>query len=238
MVFNISSCTSQNSTSIITSNIDQPSQSPPPPPFIAGDRALDRHNPIVTDEKRSGTGTNQVLQQKSVIKNTTLAKTSNNTKNTTAVKTISTKSLTSANYNNDGKHHKEVGRKSFSRTSDLIMKAGVCKISKAGVDYINPQESSSRYLLDDTSFSDVFSDNSSTSLTSSSKNGEVDNIDASSKLSHFKPPSSSSSGSSDQVVVLRVSLHCRGCERKLKRHLSSMPGFLLSYLSIPLDGLP
>ncbi|KAK4767563.1 hypothetical protein SAY86_015313 [Trapa natans] len=30
--------------------------------------------------------------------------------------------------------------------------------------------------------------------------------------------------SSDQVVVLRVSLHCRGCEGKLRKHLSRMEG--------------
>ncbi|KAG8376468.1 hypothetical protein BUALT_Bualt09G0066600 [Buddleja alternifolia] len=33
-----------------------------------------------------------------------------------------------------------------------------------------------------------------------------------------------SSGSIDQVVVLRVSLHCRGCERKMRKHISRMQG--------------
>lgn len=37
--------------------------------------------------------------------------------------------------------------------------------------------------------------------------------------------SSSSSRSSDhQVVVLRVSLHCKGCERKMRKHISKMEG--------------
>lgn len=41
----------------------------------------------------------------------------------------------------------------------------------------------------------------------------------------LKPSSSSSSSRSiDQVVDLRVSLHCRGCERKLRKHLSRMKG--------------
>ncbi|KAG6427387.1 hypothetical protein SASPL_111631 [Salvia splendens] len=35
---------------------------------------------------------------------------------------------------------------------------------------------------------------------------------------------SSSSPSPDQVVVLRVSLHCRGCERKMRKHISRMAG--------------
>ncbi|XP_057778988.1 protein SODIUM POTASSIUM ROOT DEFECTIVE 2-like [Salvia miltiorrhiza] len=34
----------------------------------------------------------------------------------------------------------------------------------------------------------------------------------------------SSSPSPDQVVVLRVSLHCRGCERKMRKHISRMEG--------------
>ncbi|KAG9160924.1 hypothetical protein Leryth_008727 [Lithospermum erythrorhizon] len=36
--------------------------------------------------------------------------------------------------------------------------------------------------------------------------------------------SPSASRSPDQVVVLRVSLHCKGCERKMRKHLSKMRG--------------
>ncbi|KAF8110606.1 hypothetical protein N665_0081s0038 [Sinapis alba] len=35
---------------------------------------------------------------------------------------------------------------------------------------------------------------------------------------------SDGSGGSDQVVVLKVSLHCRGCEAKVRKHLSRMQG--------------
>ncbi|KAJ0465249.1 putative heavy metal-associated domain, HMA, heavy metal-associated domain superfamily [Helianthus annuus] len=42
------------------------------------------------------------------------------------------------------------------------------------------------------------------------------------------PPRTSSSLSSrssdQQVVVLKVSLHCRGCERKMRKHISKMEG--------------
>ncbi|GMH12318.1 hypothetical protein Nepgr_014159 [Nepenthes gracilis] len=38
----------------------------------------------------------------------------------------------------------------------------------------------------------------------------------------LKSPSSARSG--DQVVVLRVSLHCKGCEGKVRKHLSRMEG--------------
>ncbi|KAH9607532.1 hypothetical protein KSS87_017462 [Heliosperma pusillum] len=147
-MLNIAPCTSQNSPSIFSSTMDIPSSSSSST-FMAGSRALDRHNPIITDEKRSGVSS-------------------------------------------------------------------------------NPE--SSRYLLDDTSFLDVLSgfdpvlklnpDNDTKS--SNGNNVEVSNeFDASSKPTKN---SSSSSPSLDQVVVLRVSLHCRGCERKMKKHLSRMSG--------------
>lgn len=47
-----------------------------------------------------------------------------------------------------------------------------------------------------------------------------------SSASNSKPPSSSSpsSRSPHQVVVLRVSLHCKGCEGKVRKHISRMQG--------------
>lgn len=38
----------------------------------------------------------------------------------------------------------------------------------------------------------------------------------------FSPPSPAASD--NQVVVLRVSLHCKGCERKMRKHISKMKG--------------
>nr|XP_043612108.1 protein SODIUM POTASSIUM ROOT DEFECTIVE 1-like [Erigeron canadensis] len=38
------------------------------------------------------------------------------------------------------------------------------------------------------------------------------------------PPQQPSPPSSHQVVVLEVSLHCRGCERKMKKHISKIEG--------------
>ncbi|KAL4560578.1 hypothetical protein LXL04_032731 [Taraxacum kok-saghyz] len=47
------------------------------------------------------------------------------------------------------------------------------------------------------------------------------NCKTSNKKHHEPPPPPSSS---DQVVVLEVSLHCRGCERKMKKHISKIEG--------------
>ncbi|KAK4392213.1 protein SODIUM POTASSIUM ROOT defective [Sesamum angolense] len=44
------------------------------------------------------------------------------------------------------------------------------------------------------------------------------------ELCDVKPPAPSSPSHPHQVVVLRVSLHCRGCERKMRKHLSRMEG--------------
>lgn len=37
-----------------------------------------------------------------------------------------------------------------------------------------------------------------------------------------------------QVVVLRVPVHCRGCERKMRKHISRMEGMHI-YFSVPLN---
>lgn len=108
------------------------------------------------------------------------------------------------------------------------MKAA-CTVARAGTDYISPPESS-RYLLDEysNSFIDVLSDLDPVSKLFPKKVAEVEvmgpKLDAPFKDPKPSLPGSSSSESSDQVVVLRVSLHCRGCERKMKKHLSRMPG--------------
>ncbi|KAM5583827.1 hypothetical protein ABKV19_003618 [Rosa sericea] len=44
---------------------------------------------------------------------------------------------------------------------------------------------------------------------------------------------SKSTRSHHQVVVLRVSLHCKGCERKLRKHLSKMEGVTSFSIDLP-----
>ncbi|KAL8483973.1 hypothetical protein ACS0TY_026606 [Phlomoides rotata] len=72
-------------------------------------------------------------------------------------------------------------------------------------DFISPP-GSTRYLLSEKVLINAFSD---------SKVNAIQPVDA-------KPPSPSLSP--NQVVVLRVSLHCRGCERKMRKHISRMEG--------------
>ncbi|CAH9091980.1 unnamed protein product [Cuscuta epithymum] len=68
-------------------------------------------------------------------------------------------------------------------------------------DFVTPSSSSSRYLLND---------------------DEKYNSNSASSSSSFHPPASASTNK--VVVVLRVSLHCRGCEKKMRKHISKMQG--------------
>ncbi|XP_009602594.1 protein SODIUM POTASSIUM ROOT DEFECTIVE 2-like [Nicotiana tomentosiformis] len=81
--------------------------------------------------------------------------------------------------------------------------------------FITPP-SSSRYLLSEKDLVDALSDYNDDPVLNSKSCHQVES-------SPPKPPSSSSC-SADQVVVLRVSLHCRGCEKKMRKHLSTMEG--------------
>ncbi|XP_057521348.1 protein SODIUM POTASSIUM ROOT DEFECTIVE 3-like [Amaranthus tricolor] len=236
---NVPSCTSDDSTSIISSTMDQllpsSSSSSSSSSLVTGTRALDRHNPIITDEKRSGFSsctstplrtpcTNSVLQKKPTTPITPLStlkkKGSISSKLPTLTRKTSKKSIVIEGGDDD--HGNKSGRKSVSKPSDLIMKSAVCNNIRPGVDYISPPESS-RYLLDDTSFLQVLSDFDPV-LKLRDSNNINHNVEVL-KSENSKPfKSSSSTGSSDQVVVLRVSLHCRGCERKMKKHLSRMAG--------------
>ncbi|GER57283.1 heavy metal transport/detoxification superfamily protein [Striga asiatica] len=89
-------------------------------------------------------------------------------------------------------------------------------------DFISPP-GSTRYLLREKGVLDALS------LSDFDQNSPVEEIpkDAE-KMEEFlfaeKQSSPSPSHAPEQVVVLRVSLHCRGCEKKLRKHLSRMDG--------------
>lgn len=114
------------------------------------------------------------------------------------------------------------------------------------MDHISPPESS-RYLLDEPGeeFGPGFLDRVLSDLapvlkfkipfedpkiSSSARHDELvvapKSLDGCCKKSNStKLPLPTSNSSSDhQVVVLRVSLHCRGCEGKVRKHISRMQG--------------
>ncbi|XP_020101306.1 protein SODIUM POTASSIUM ROOT DEFECTIVE 2-like [Ananas comosus] len=107
-------------------------------------------------------------------------------------------------YNNKAKH-----RKSLEKTDDLTSPPG-----------------SSRYLLDETEvFFDVFPGSESAPYSKNIELASVEKCKGDDDDMITAPrPSVSVNKPQDQVVVLRVSLHCKGCEAKLRKHLSKMEG--------------
>ncbi|XP_031485629.2 uncharacterized protein LOC116254389 [Nymphaea colorata] len=75
--------------------------------------------------------------------------------------------------------------------------------------------SSSRYLLSDTSILSILPDIEPLPALIPIKPTETDQSPT--KDSPATPPS-------DQVVVLKVSIHCKGCEMKVRKHISRMEG--------------
>ncbi|XP_073008084.1 protein SODIUM POTASSIUM ROOT DEFECTIVE 2-like [Typha latifolia] len=90
--------------------------------------------------------------------------------------------------------------------------------SERPTELISPVDSSryllksSRYMLNDTNIIDVFPDHAPVPALAWKREDEAVVL---------RP---SSTRSQDQVVVLRVSLHCKGCAGKVKKHISKMEG--------------
>ncbi|KAK8638983.1 hypothetical protein V6N13_137387 [Hibiscus sabdariffa] len=90
-----------------------------------------------------------------------------------------------------------------------------------GIDLVTPP-GSSRYLLGDSVF---LSDYDPVWALVPAEENKIQDITQDHSI--ISKPSSSSFNDKppkDQVVVLRVSLHCKGCEGKLRKHLSRMEG--------------
>ncbi|KAJ8513810.1 hypothetical protein OPV22_004244 [Ensete ventricosum] len=100
-------------------------------------------------------------------------------------------------------------RKSLDKPSDLVTPPG-----------------SSRYLLNDDDFFDVFP-----SLGTAPPLLSVDQQPAAPK----PPPSTTSQ---EQVVHLRVSLHCKACEMKVRKHISKMEDLATKKVTVIGDVTP
>ncbi|OMO67660.1 hypothetical protein CCACVL1_20403 [Corchorus capsularis] len=119
----------------------------------------------------------------------------------------------------------EKSRKSSVKPSDLRRK------SSADIHDLNSPHGSARYLLSDKPFIDWISESDRVSaLVPSKPNKHIINSDDSPSL---KSSSSARRSRSDQVVVLRVSIHCKGCEGKVRKHISKMEGVTSFSIDLP-----
>ncbi|KAI3865117.1 hypothetical protein MKX03_029887 [Papaver bracteatum] len=111
-------------------------------------------------------------------------------------------------------------------------------VSKPIADLFTPP-GSTRYLLSDSSFIDIdpvseFNPRSALVPIRSSSTKEAaipkENLDLASPATL---KTCSSTRSADQVVVLRVSLHCKGCAGKVRKHISRMEGVTSFSIDFP-----
>ncbi|KAF2306118.1 hypothetical protein GH714_012799 [Hevea brasiliensis] len=199
-------------------SMDQPSSSSTsssslPPTIQLGGRAIDRHNPIIRDQRRTPRSLSLApcTSQSPPINPQPyhlLRKTKKDLAKVPAAATNKT--------NNDQTKTKALE----SQTSEKTRKALLRQLSWAKrSDFITPP-GSSRYLLSEKDFLDGLYYDPVLALVPAEPNNSKQQESTSSKASS----TSNSEGPSNQVVVLRVSLHCKGCEGKVRKHLSRMEG--------------
>ncbi|CAI0472567.1 unnamed protein product [Linum tenue] len=232
-------CASQASTAICMS-MDQPSSSSSSAQL--GGRAIDRHNPIIRDLRRAP----RVLPNPPCTAShpppisprpyNLLDK----TKKLKKTKTKNSSSTAASNHQqkqSDDLHIAQKGKKtsfsSFVAPSSSSTSLSVARnvVSKSWpVDLVTPP-GSSRYLLSDSVFFDGFSDFDPVPEPETSEpekkvpalEPERGGDDNPVHVSPPKPPPPMEKPS-NQVVVLRVSLHCKGCAGKVRKHISKMEG--------------
>ncbi|KAK6943714.1 Heavy metal-associated domain, HMA [Dillenia turbinata] len=241
------SCASQASTAICLSmDHNQPSSSTT---IHLGGRAIDRHNPIIGDGRRFINATKALApctSQTLPINPKPYHQLNNNNNTKKKKKKISSDTSTSksvkfvgADHQNGVEKTSQVYRRSFSGPSDLVLRNS--RGNKFG-ELISPLDSS-RYLLGENNAGsiDALSDfdpvSSLVPFKHSTTNKLLNPDDNLAVKQQSSSCSSSSSRSADQViqmirysvpqpkvVVLRVSLHCKGCEGKVRKHISRMQG--------------
>ncbi|KAG4959445.1 hypothetical protein GLYMA_13G133600v4 [Glycine max] len=213
-------CASQASTAICLS-MDQASCSSSNT-ILLGGRTIDRHNPIINDSRRS--------TSKSLTAPCSSSQSPINPKPYhelhKAKKNSSSKNATKGHDNQKKRSTAEKLTEHVTNTSKPIDDIVPRSWLKPPADLITPP-GSTRSLLSDTALLDGSSDYDPVlALTTmiNNKTSQAVHQDEANPVSKLSSSSHPKSGSSDQVVVLRVSLHCKGCEGKVRKHLSRMQG--------------
>ncbi|XP_004494987.1 protein SODIUM POTASSIUM ROOT DEFECTIVE 2-like [Cicer arietinum] len=187
-------CASQASTAICLS-MDQASCSSSNTIQLGG-RVIDRHNPIINDSRRKSTSKTLIAPCSSSSQPPIEPK-----------KKISS---STSKLNNGTKVCEEKKKSEAEKVAEHVTIKR--RLVKPLGDSITPF-GSTRSLLSHTPIFD-----------GSSHYHQIVGQHESNPASKLSRSSCPISGSSDQVVVLRVSLHCKGCEGKVRKHLSRMEG--------------
>ncbi|KAI3738394.1 hypothetical protein L2E82_28424 [Cichorium intybus] len=256
----------QNTTHIMMDSIviEEPSSSTS---YSGGGRAIDRHNPIIQDEKRHGQG--RIFPSSSSISITSNTTPHNQRQNLESEAKSGDQKRKNIALTYEGEDSISPASSSRCLLSDKAtlnvssefhhvpppppaspplepLKIPNSNSCKKKDNYVfsssptTPQPPPSPPPFEALSFLNVDDDSPSSSppkpplspLLAPHESVKRHNGKASNKKHHDppssaapKPPSPSPSPpSSDKVVVLEVSLHCRGCERKMKKHISKIEG--------------
>ncbi|KAK9061465.1 hypothetical protein SSX86_018646 [Deinandra increscens subsp. villosa] len=205
-----------------------------------GGRAIDRHNPIIHDQKRLSRTINNFTPPPLPPSTATNV----NNKKKKKSKTTPKSSNSFADENSGEQLVTAVKNNQVVRRQGGVLLGWGC--TRPG-DFISPANSS-RFLLTDKALSDQFDpllkqvspppvpppppppeeEEEKGYSYDDRKSFKKDDRNLSFSSPVKTPPQCSSSVSSrssdQQVVVLKVSLHCRGCERKMRKHISKMEG--------------
>ncbi|XP_044483544.1 protein SODIUM POTASSIUM ROOT DEFECTIVE 3-like [Mangifera indica] len=119
-----------------------------------------------------------------------------------------------------------------SRKSNSAKQSDLRRKSAADIKDLNINHGSSRYLLSDKPFIDWLSESDPVSaLVPADQSAKSTHVSSNESPASIK--SSSTTKSPDQVVVLRVSIHCKGCEGKVRKHISKMEGVTSFSIDLP-----
>ncbi|XP_023543184.1 protein SODIUM POTASSIUM ROOT DEFECTIVE 3-like [Cucurbita pepo subsp. pepo] len=215
-------CASQASTAVSLPTAEQPSSTP------AVGRAIDRHNPIIADGRRSVT-TSRTFPNPPCSSQYSPINPLPYHQLHPAASAAATPNLAADQIRSGGSATTHKGLKKKKKKGSSIISTDFVRWSCAKPSDLATPPGSMRYLLNDKSVRDGSTDRLSTSILSSQTNNKPDS--GTENRDESKPTAEilleddcKSSPPSNHVVVLRVSLHCRGCEGKLRKHLSKMEG--------------
>ncbi|XP_059296558.1 protein SODIUM POTASSIUM ROOT DEFECTIVE 3 isoform X1 [Lycium ferocissimum] len=209
---------------------------------ISGSRAIDRYNPIIRDSRRTGPkSASAPCSAHSPISPKPQNKNRKSTSKETKRKGGSRKPLIPKV---DEKRKSSV--EANENINNGVMKTRSWSCRNPG-EFITPP-GSSRYLLSEKNVLDALSDFDPVLKLSNPSSVEDVKIETDESCPPKPPPSSNQKDTENillvqvfynivkkryftawsfrhhSVVVLRVSLHCRGCERKMRKHISRMQG--------------
>ncbi|KAI9122161.1 hypothetical protein K1719_006850 [Acacia pycnantha] len=178
-----------------------------------GSRAIDRHNPIIKDPSRFPSKALTTPSSSSSHSRPNPYHHHQKTKKSSSSKPkdLHNKSSTKSHDQKNQTSAAKLDVNYSSNSINSILRRSWVRI-RAPADSITPA-GSSRYLLSD---ADDYHPVSALSSTDDNKSQVV--------LQDETNTASKPSATSDQVVVLRVSLHCKGCVGKVRKHLSRMDG--------------